>query len=216
MSEIPESDALKAIDRETFRAMRRDPAKLEAHLDTMLSAVHNRMMAPFQKSQPVSYHTFSKAPVVDMSKLVKMPVSGKAADAQNTTAPQPVSPTPPEASPTAPETAHPPAPKSTVTFPPSSPKGTVVEKSSVTSPRGTIHDDLPDTAPQSPLHTDVPAPAKPQKAQSPKAAPVDTKSDMPESSLVAPKSADADAVKKRFEERQAGLDGLFKDKGKLT
>jgi hypothetical protein len=39
---------------------------------------------------------------------------------------------------------------------------------------------------------------------------------LPTAERIAPKQADAEAVKKRFEQRQAGLEGLFKDKGKLT
>ena len=215
MSQIPEADALRAIDRETFDALRKDPAKLEAHLNGILATVRDRMLKPFQQPRPLSYHKFPKAPPVDMTKLVSMPNVAKKQEQTETTAPSaPISPVTP--APTAPETVHPPAPvppKTTFSFPSVS-RGTLIQQAVVEAPRGIVQNDLPKIQASGPLHTDS---LRTDPAPTPKKVPLASEAEKPVvPDLKTPKQADPDAVKKRFEERQAGIDKLFKDKGNLT
>jgi hypothetical protein len=87
----------------------------------------------------------------------------------------------------------------------------------VTPPRGYIQNDLPDSIQKAPLHTDISVSEKPQEPQIADELPrVAKPKPVVQSPVIMPKAADADAVKKRFEERQSGLGGLFKDKGNLT
>ena len=210
MSPKPEDDPLRAIDRETFEALRKDPAKLEAHLDGILAAVHARMTQPFQKTPPLSYQVFPKKPVLDPSTLVRMPgvVVKPESEPVVTTAPSPPpSPAPP---PDAPAKAHPPTPKPPE---PLRPQGTFVDQAEVSPPRGVWHDALPELQTEAPLSATMPTGVAEKSV--PAATPV-----MPEKPVVAevagPKQADAEAVKKRFEQRQGAIESLLKDKGRLT
>ncbi len=208
-----EEDPLRAIDRETFDALRKDPAKLAAHLDGMLSAVHARMTAPFEKELPLAYQVFPKKPVVDLTKLVPMPGAVARSAPLETTAPPAPSVTPPP--PDAPEKAHPPTRKPHSESPVStSLRGTFVESATPSAPRGVWHDALPDVPILAPIAADMPPVAAVSKV--PETAVPVVAAPLPTAEMIAPKEADAEAVKKRFEQRQAGLEGLFKDKGKLT
>jgi hypothetical protein len=215
MHQTPDANPLGPIDRETFDTLRKDPGKLEAHLDGLLAAVHDRMTKPFQEKRPLSYRKFPKAPPVDMHKLVPMPGMGKKPEQAATTA-QPADSAPVQPVPPAPETAHPPAPKSEKSLPLSTiPKGTLIHQSVVEAPRGVVQNDLPNFSPSVPLHTENlnPDPAPKSKAK-PIVSQEAPKPVVPE--LKIPQKTDPDAVKKRFEDRQAGLNKLFKDKGNLT
>ncbi len=214
MSLKPEEDPFRSIDGETFNALRKDPAKLEAHLDGILAAIHDRMTKPFQKTQPLSYHVFPKKPVVDLTKLVPMPGAVARETPLETTAPPTASVTPTPAD--APEKAHPPTRKPHSESPiPTSPRGTFVESATPSAPRGVWHDALPDAPVAVPLAADMPTIAAVPKIQD---APIPVvEAPAPAAEAVVTKQADAEAVKKRFEQRQSHLDGLLnKDKGRLT
>ena len=214
MSLKPEEDPLRAIDTETFNALRKDPSKLDAHLNGILAAVHARMKAPFQKERPLNYQVFPKKPVIDLTALVPMPgVLPRSEPLETTAPPAAAAPTPP---PTAPESAHPPTPKTQSPPMPTSPRGFFVDSADHAAPRGVFHESLPDVPVAAPLAADLPpAAAVVQTAASETpATPVAAAS--PTAETLAPKQADAAAVQKRFEARQASLEDLFKDKGKLT
>lgn len=202
----PGKNPFRKIDRETFLAFRQNPEQLQAHLDGLLAAVHDRMMAPFREEPVYNYQTFEKKPAMDLTHLVKMPLSVPdiSINAQKKGAAK------------APAKENDVAQKQqSVLREPvySEPRGVYITKSGGGDlQKGVLNEDLqnqpihpavPDRVPEAVGHLAENIPGIQPKKQI-------------ETTEPSKKEADAELVKQRFEARQKQLEDLLKNKGNLT